>query len=48
MEIIVIVKVLDVNEFFSFVEVIEIYVLEDRKVGEVIGIVIVEDVDLKE
>lgn len=48
MEFIVIVKVLDVNEFFSFVEVIEIYVLEDRKVGEVIGIVIVEDVDLKE
>lgn len=41
-------KVLDVNEPPSFVEVTEIHVPEDRKVGEVIGTVMVEDADLKE
>lgn len=41
-------KVLDVNEPPSFVEVTEIHVPEDRKVGEVIGTVTVEDADLKE
>lgn len=48
MESTVTVKVLDVNEPPSFVEVIEIHVPEDRKVGEVIGTVTVEDADLKE
>lgn len=48
MESKVTVKVLDVNEPPSFVEVIEIHVPEDRKVGEVIGTVTVEDADLKE
>lgn len=42
------VKVLDVNEPPSFVKVIEIHVPEDRKVGEAIGTVTVEDADLKE
>lgn len=41
-------KVLDVNEPPSFVEVTEIHVPEDRMVGEVIGTVTVEDADLKE
>lgn len=48
MESTVTVKVLDVNEPPSFSEVTEIHVPEDRKVGEVIGTVTVEDADLKE